>query len=55
MNGIERITQRIAVDAQEEVNAILRKGRAEADEITSRFKAQADGERTAQTLIKCEA
>ncbi|MBR3569244.1 MAG: V-type ATP synthase subunit E [Oscillibacter sp.] len=47
MNGIERITQRIAVDAQEEVNAILRKGRAEADEITSRFKAQADGERTA--------
>lgn len=47
MNGIERITQRIAVDAQEEINEILRKGRQEADEIKERFRAQADGERTA--------
>ena len=49
MNGIERITQRIAVDAQEEINEILRKGRQEATEITERFQAQADGERTALT------
>ena len=47
MNGIERITQRIALDAQEQVNDILRKGRDEASEITERFQAQADGERTA--------
>ena len=47
MNGIERITQRIALDAQDEITDILRKGRAEADEITSRFKAQAESERNA--------
>lgn len=47
MNGIERITQRIALDAQEQVNDILRKGRDEAAEITERFRAQADRERTA--------
>ena len=47
MNGIERITQRIALDAQEEINEILRKGREEAKEITERFQAQADGERNA--------
>lgn len=47
MNGIERITQRIALDAQEEINEILRKGREEAKEITERFQAQADGERAA--------
>jgi V/A-type H+-transporting ATPase subunit E len=46
MNGIERITQRIAVDAQEEINEILRKGREEATAITERFQAQADSERT---------
>ncbi len=46
MNGIERITQRIALDAQEQVNDILRKGRDEAAAITERFRAQADGERT---------
>ncbi|MBQ7682333.1 MAG: V-type ATP synthase subunit E, partial [Oscillibacter sp.] len=46
MNGIERITQRIALDAQEQVNDILRKGRDEASAITERFRAQADGERT---------
>lgn len=46
MNGIERITQRIALDAQEQVNDILRKGRDEATGITERFRAQADHERT---------
>ena len=47
MNGIERITQRIAVDAQEEINEILRKGREEASAITERYRAQAESERNA--------
>ena len=46
MNGIERITQRIALDAQEQVNDILRKGRDEASAVTERFRTQADHERT---------
>lgn len=47
MNGIERITQRIAVDAQEEINEILRKGREEASAITERYRSQAESERNA--------
>jgi len=44
MNGIEKITQRIAVDNQKEIEALLSKAQAEAKEITAGYKekAQAD-------------
>lgn len=44
MNGIEKITQRIAVDNQKEIEALLGKAQAEAKEITAGYKekAQAD-------------
>lgn len=47
MNGIERITHRIGLDAQETINDVLRKAREEAAEITERFQTQAEGERNA--------
>ena len=44
MNGIEKITQRIAADNQKEIEALLGKAQAEAKEITAGYKekAQAD-------------
>ena len=42
MNGIERITRRIAGDAQEAADARLSQARAEADQITARYRAEAD-------------
>lgn len=44
MNGIEKITQRIAEDNQKEIEALLEKAHSEAREITAGYKekAQAD-------------
>lgn len=42
MTGIEKITGRIAADAQAEADAILAGAQAQADEITARCQAQAD-------------
>ena len=44
MNGIEKITQRIASDAQAEVDRILGDAREEAARITAIYRAQADAE-----------
>ena len=44
MNGIEKITQRIASDAQAEVDRILGDARDEAARITANYRAQADAE-----------
>ena len=44
MNGIEKITQRIASDAQAEVYRILGDAREEAARITANYRAQADAE-----------
>lgn len=44
MNGIEKITQRIAADNQKEIEALLEKAQAEARDITAGYKekTQAD-------------
>ena len=44
MNGIEKITQRIASDAQAEIDRILGDAREEAARITANYRAQADAE-----------
>lgn len=44
MNGIEKITQRIASDAQAEVDRILGDARDEASRIAANYRAQADAE-----------
>ena len=44
MNGIEKITQRIASDAQAEIDRILGEARDEAARITASYRAQADAE-----------
>ena len=44
MNGIEKITQRIASDAQAEVDRILGDAREEAARIAANYRAQADAE-----------
>ena len=44
MNGIEKITQRIASDAQAEIDRILGDARDEAARITAKYRAQADAE-----------
>ena len=41
MNGIEKITQRIAADAQQEADAILTQAQAEANAVTARYQSQA--------------
>ena len=41
MDGIEKITGRIAADGQKEADAILAEARRQADEIAARFDAQA--------------
>ena len=51
MNGIEKITQRIAADADRENSAILAAARQEASEITARYQAQADAQ-SAEALEK---
>ncbi len=51
MNGIERITQRIAADANQEAGATLAQAREEACEITARYRTQAAAE-TEQALEK---
>lgn len=44
MNGIEKITGRIEDDAQREIDALLNKAKAEAEEITTRYSLQAGRE-----------
>ena len=44
MNGIEKITGRIAADAQAEAERVLSSAREEAAKITAKYKAQADAE-----------
>ena len=44
MNGIERITSRIASDADEAAQARLEQARTEAEQITERYRAQAEAE-----------
>ena len=44
MNGIEKITKRIASDAQAEVDRILGDARDEAGRIAANYRAQADAE-----------
>lgn len=54
MNGIEKITQRIAGDAKQEAEAIVNEAKAQADEILARYQAQAQRE-TEATLAKGKA
>lgn len=51
MNGIEKITQRIAADADRDARAILDEAKAQAEEITARAQAEADAA-AAQALEK---
>lgn len=44
MNGIEKITQRIELNAQAEIDRILGEARDEAARITASYRAQADAE-----------
>ena len=44
MNGIEKITQLIEADAQADIDRILSEAREESDQITGRYKAQAEAE-----------
>lgn len=54
MNGIEKITQRIAGDARQEAEAIVNQAKAEAAAITGRYEAQAQRE-TEEALAKGKA
>lgn len=42
MTGIDKITQRIAEDAQQEAAAVIAQAQAQADEIMARYQAQAE-------------
>ena len=44
MNGIEKITQRIAAQAQAEIDGVLEQARDEAARITAGYRAQAEAE-----------
>ena len=44
MNGIEKITGRIAADAQAEAERVLSHAREEAAQIAAKYKSQADAE-----------
>ena len=54
MNGIEKITQRIAGDAKQEAEAVVNQAKAQAEEILARYQAQAQRE-TEETLAKGKA
>ena len=54
MNGIEKIKGRIEADIQGEIDLILRNAKAEADDISARFAAQAEAEK-AELNAKNEA
>ena len=51
MTGIEKITQRIAGDAQQEAAAVVAQAQAQADEIMARYQAQAQ-QNTQDALAK---
>ncbi len=53
MDGLNKITERIAADARAEADAILADGKAEAREITAQWQAKADRE-TAAILAQAE-
>ena len=44
MDGIERISRRLAEDTQAEIDRILGEARAQAEETAARYKAQAEAE-----------
>jgi V/A-type H+-transporting ATPase subunit E len=44
MNGIEKITDRIAVDTDREVKALLQEAQRQADEITASYQALAESD-----------
>lgn len=44
MNGIEKITDRIAADTQAEIDRVLAGAQTEAEKITAKYRAQADRE-----------
>ena len=44
MNGIEKITQRIASQAQAEIDGVLEQARDEAARIIASYRAQAEAE-----------
>lgn len=56
MNGIEKITERIAQDAQAEISKVEAEAKAQADAITAKYTAQADAERQSlQAAAKAKA
>ena len=44
MNGIDKLTERIAVDADRERQSILERGRSQAAEITAGYEALAESD-----------
>ena len=50
MNGIEKITSRIAADAQEEIDALLQEAAARGDAVLAAFEKQAGEE--AESLLR---
>ena len=50
MDGIEKITGRIAADTEAEIASIQAEARRQADEITARYEAQAQAE-TVQNVV----
>ena len=56
MNGIEKITERIAQDAQAEISKVEAEAKAQADAITAKYTAQAVAERQSlQAAAKAKA
>ncbi len=53
MNGIEKITAKIADDAQQEIRNILDKAKSEAAEVKAKYAAQAEAEK-AKILVTGE-
>lgn len=51
MNGIEKITDRIAIDADKEIKALLENAQKQAAEITASYQALADSQ-YAETVAK---
>ena len=54
MDGIEKITGRIAADTEAEIASIQAEARRQADEITARYEAQAKREELASLLLPVE-
>ena len=50
MNGIKKITDKIAAEAQSEIQAVLDQARAQAEAVTEEFARQARTEEQADAL-----